>query len=59
MYVRKTRDVYIMMSNYGYGLEEELEENTYAEAKNQVKTYYENCKNAEFKIIKKRVPINQ
>ena len=44
-----------MMSNYGYGWEEELTEDTYAEAKEQLKTYRENCKNAQYKIIKKRI----
>ena len=57
MYARKTRDVYIMISNYGYGWGEELQEDTYVEAKKQLKTYRENCKNAQFKIIKKRIPI--
>ena len=58
MYARKTRDVYIMISNYGYGWEEELTEDTYTEAKNQLKTYRENCKNAQYKIVKKRIKIN-
>ena len=58
MYKRKTKDIYIIMSNYGYGWEEELFEATYSEAKQQVKTYKENCKNAQYKIIKKRVKID-
>ena len=47
-----------MMSNYGYGWEEELTEDTYTEAKEQLKTYRENCKNAQYKIVKKRIKIN-
>lgn len=58
MYKRKTKDIYVMMSNYGYGWEEELTEDTYAEAKAQLKTYRENCKNAQYKIVKKRIKIN-
>ena len=58
MYKRKTKDIYIMMSNYGYGWEEELTEDTYTEAKKQLKTYRENCKNAQYKIVKKRIKIN-
>lgn len=58
MYKRKTKDVYMMMSNYGYGWEEELTEDTYKEAKQQIKTYRENCKNAQYKIVKKRIKTN-
>lgn len=36
-YTRKTKDVYILFSNYGYGWEEELEEDTLKEAKKTVK----------------------
>lgn len=57
MYTRKTKDIYILMSNYGYGWEEELTENTYQEAKEQLKTYRENVKNAQYKIVKKRIKI--
>ena len=57
MYTRKTKDIYILMSNYGYGWEEELTENTYKEAKEQLKTYRENVKNAQYKIVKKRIKI--
>lgn len=57
-YKRKTKDIYILLSNYGYGWEEELEEETYKEAREQLKTYRENCPQFQFKIKKKRVKIN-
>ena len=57
MYTRKTKDIYILMSNYGYGWEEELIEDTYKEAKEQLITYRENVKNAQYKIVKKRIKI--
>ena len=57
MYTRKTKDIYVLMSNYGYGWEEELTEDTYNEAKEQLKTYRENVKNAQYKIVKKRIKI--
>ena len=56
-YTRKTKDVYILLSNYGYGWDEELTEDTYQEAKEQLKTYRENCPGAQYKIVKKRVKI--
>ena len=56
-YTRKTKDVYVLMSNYGYGWEEEIEEDKYKEAKEQLKTYRENCPQYQFKIKKKRVKI--
>lgn len=57
MYTRKTKDIYVLMSNYGYGWEEELTEDTYKEAKEQLITYRENVKNAQYKIVKKRIKI--
>ena len=56
-YKRKTEDVYILFSNYGYGWDEELTESTYKEAKAQLVTYRQNCPSASYKIIKKRVKI--
>lgn len=57
-YTRKTKDVYVLLSNYGYGWEEELEEETREEAKEQLKTYKENCPNAQYRLKKKRVKIS-
>lgn len=57
MYKRKTKDVYKLMCNFGYGdgWEEILEEDTYKAAKEQLKTYRENQPEFSYKIIKKRV----
>ena len=41
-YVRKTRDRYDIMTNYGYGWECECSEYTYKEAKDRYKEYKEN-----------------
>ena len=57
MYKRKTKDVYVLMSNYGYGWEEELEEDTLKEGKERLKEYRDNCINASYKLIKKRVKL--
>lgn len=56
-YKRKTKDIYILMSNYGYGWEEELEEDTHKEIRQRIKEYRENT-NGQFKIKRKRVLIN-
>ena len=39
MYTRKTKDVWAIMGNYGYGWEEIVTENTKKEAIEQLKTY--------------------
>jgi len=57
-YVRKTRDEYNIVTNYGYGWETECCEFTYKEAKQTAKEYRENT-NAQVKIEKKRVKIEQ
>lgn len=54
MYQRKTRDVWCLMSNYGYGWECELTETTKADAMAQMKCYKENCPGASYKVVKKR-----
>lgn len=41
-YKRKTRDVWRPWSNYGYGWEVELEEDTYKEARQRLREYQEN-----------------
>lgn len=41
-YLRKTRDRYDIMTNYGYGWECECSEYTYKEAKDRYKEYKEN-----------------
>lgn len=57
-YVRKTKDVWDLMSNYGYGWESEVSYNTYKEAKEDLIAYRENCPNGSFYLKKRREPIN-
>lgn len=52
-YQRKTKDVYNIVTNYGYGWEVECKEDTYKEAKQRLKEYRENT-NAQVKLEKKR-----
>ena len=58
-YVRKTRDAYILLGNYGYGWDEILEAENRQDLKTQLKTYQENVKDAVFKTKIKRVKIDQ
>ena len=53
MYVRKTKDVYQLWTNYGYGWECEVEEDTRKEIKQRYREYAENT-NAELRIEVKR-----
>ena len=53
MYKRKTKDIYEIWTNYGYGWECETRATTYAEAKQDYKAYRENT-NAQIKIKKRR-----
>lgn len=39
MYQRKTKDVWYIQTNYGYGWEDESEYDTYAEAKRDIDEY--------------------
>ena len=52
-YTRKTKDVYNIVTNYGYGWEVECTEDTYKEAKQRLKEYRENT-TAQVKLEKKR-----
>ena len=56
MYKRKTVDQYELQVNYGFGhgWETEIIEDTLKEAKEQKKSYQENC-NYPIRIVKKRV----
>ena len=58
-YIRKTKDEYILLCNYGYGdgWEEVLTEETYKEIKERKKEYMENMTCYPYKIIKKRIPV--
>ena len=57
-YVRKTRDVWYIMTNYGYGWECENVELTYADAKRSVREYRENT-NAAVRLEKHRERIEK
>lgn len=56
MYTRKTKDVYYLVTNYGYGWEEEVSYDTPKEAKQGKKEYIENCGHIlkGIKVVKKR-----
>lgn len=56
-YVRKTKDEYVLMTNYGYGdgWEEVLTEETFAEAKQRKREYAENMPQYPYKIVKRRI----
>ncbi|MEG1726034.1 MAG: hypothetical protein RR313_11635 [Anaerovoracaceae bacterium] len=57
-YQRKTIDEYILLTNYGYGWDEEVFEETYPEIKQRAKEYLLNT-NAQIKIIKRRKAIKE
>ena len=58
MYTRKTTDEYHIITNYGYGWEHELTEDTLKEAKVRVKEYLENAQGlCGIKIKKVRVKL--
>lgn len=59
VYVRKTRDVYWLMADYGYGhgYEYVLEEDTREEIRERLKEYRENQPQYSYKIVPKRVKI--
>jgi len=58
-YVRKTKDEYEIQGNYGYGdgWECETTEETYKEAKEQLKAYRENISEVPHRIVKKRIKL--
>lgn len=57
MYIRKTKDVRSIVSNYGYGFEETCGAESYADAKRLLKEYRENQPEYIHKIRRKRVRI--
>lgn len=61
MYKRKTKDVYVLMCDYGYGdgMEEVLEEDSWDEIKKRKKEYKENMPEYAYTIFKKRVRIGE
>lgn len=58
---RKTKDEYEIQGDYGYGhgWEKVTTEETWSAAKEQLRTYRENEPGVPFKIVPKRVPIEQ
>ena len=59
MYVRKTRDEYRIMGDYGYGFEELYVTDSRKEALDDLWAYRKNEPFAYFKIERKRVKIQQ
>ena len=58
MYIRKTRDEYNIVTNYGYGWEVELTEYTFKEAKLRKKEYINNARGLiDIRIEHKRVKL--
>lgn len=54
MYKRKTKNIYIIIGNYGCGWEEITEEETRKEAVKQLRCYNENEPQYPHNIMKKR-----
>lgn len=59
MYIRKTKDVRAIISDYGYGFEETCGAESYADAKRLLKEYRENQPEYIHKIRRKRVKIEE
>lgn len=55
MYIRKTHDEYTIWANYGYGWEDIVTYDNYKEAKEDLRAYRENEKDASFYIKKHMV----
>ena len=58
MYKRKTKDVYVVRSDNGYGWEDVTEENTRREGLLRLKEYRENEVHCPHKLITRRVPVD-
>jgi hypothetical protein len=56
-YVRKTKDEYQVQGNYGYGYEEVYSSDDKQDAKQRLKEYRDNEKGVSFKLVTKRVKI--
>ena len=53
-YQRKTADTYNLLTNYGYGWGEELEESSRREIRQRAREYLANT-TAQIKILKRRI----
>ncbi len=58
-YTRKTQDEWQMWSNYGYGWEHEISEDTWKEIRDRLKEYRANCPQGSFRAKKVRIQIEQ
>lgn len=60
-YIRKTKDEYQLLCNYGYGdgWEYVTAEDTMGAIKQRKKEYVENMPQYQYKIVKKRIPIER
>ena len=56
---KRTRKEYIVQGNYGYGWDDLTASDSYGEAKQDLKDYRENEKNATHRLITRRVPIEE
>jgi hypothetical protein len=56
-YIRKTKDEYQLLCDYGDGWEYLLAENTMKEARKRKREYIENMPEYSYRIVKKRIPI--
>lgn len=56
-YIRKTKDIFVLLANYGQGFEEEIIEYSYKDIKVRLKEYRENCPQYSFKYKIKREKI--
>lgn len=54
-YVRKTRDQWMLLANYGQGWEEETWEDSRQAAKAQLRCYRENAPQYQYKTACKRI----
>ena len=61
MYIRKTKDEYEIQGNYGsqYGWERVTTEETWKDAKRQLKCYNDNEPDFPHRIVKKRIKIEK
>ena len=59
MYARKTKDEFEIQGNHGYGWELETTEVTRKAACENLKEYRQNAPQGQYRIVTKRVPINQ
>lgn len=60
-YIRKTKNEYQLLCNYGYGdgWEYVTAEDTMSAIKQRKKEYVENTPQYQYKIVKKRIPIER